>query len=793
MTKTNVQTNRLCQHCRQSGMSKKESSRFSSKVQKWIECSGEEWTVDRIKSLQSAWKQHISTGNPYEVPEGFAVRLNRKGQRIFKDALLHNLFVRDPGSDKNLKFVQAILRSYQVVSKSVPSRKQFRKTLATITTPQSESEKTHTEFYGRKVREAAFTCFKHVKPFTVTNRPLSHMSLNPNKSSPMPVEYYNVSTNETLVKMVNIKRQSVECKDIYSTLARDKDAQELWRKYPKEFSDCLVGTNVTLPVIRVGETPVDLPAGTIGYIPEPGCKLRQVANPLLPWQALLQPLKDKMEYLMTTQREIYVHDQDAGRIKAMEALQRGETVYCFDASSWTDRLPWPIQREMLVACKDMGHITEFDLAVMDKFVSKKWQVKDPINRHIFDVRYGAGQPMGAGPSFFVATNTHQCIVVSLSDLQQRGKYALVGDDSAFWNTRLANSYKECMDKIGVPINLQKSIVSAKFAEFCGKIISDRSVSLSMKVKPISNDDSLVSALAFYGAKGWKNLTPRELKWVVKALLPEDLGGLGHQSSLSTYSGYVNSLNCETIQNHRLKRQLTGLLKPENRHSKMDTLQHISDFNRSLTRGVKNMFLLRWDAEDGTDPKFRRFLGQIRNWSDDWMGLPSKSEPQSLGTNPRFAARTTKTTFSDVWDDALRAELEGNLKSARDESRDSSKLAPKEYPNFYTVNTTNLKGALSRLIYLHEVLGVNGYIKDTVKSRKESIPILCSKVESKEAAAKAKALASDMVVNQRSEKLRKRFFTTLDSIESSLNAKQEESHGKERRSGKTKNRPKGRSR
>jgi hypothetical protein len=160
-------------------------------------------------------------------------------------------------------------------------------------------------------------------------------------------------------------------------------------------------------------------------------------------------------------------------------------------------------------------------------------------------------------------------------------FVVVGDDIAIFDKEVADYYANNMRSIGVDINIQKSIISPKFSEFCGKIISENGPTRSMKVKYLLNDDNILSNLAFYGPRGLTYLTDSELAKAVKLLLPSDLGGLDLNTDFVTAKEIYDLYKTDNIWHTQSIKELDEVLDPNSRVSVSASLEHLAEFYEML--------------------------------------------------------------------------------------------------------------------------------------------------------------------------------------------------------------------
>lgn len=85
-----------------------------------------------------------------------------------------------------------------------------------------------------------------------------------------------------------------------------------------------------------------------------------------------------------------------------------------------------------------------------------------------DIKYAAGQPMGAYSSWPAMALTHH-IIVRISarrcGITSFKDYALLGDDIVIRNHEVAKTYKEILEILDMPISEQKTHISDEIYEF----------------------------------------------------------------------------------------------------------------------------------------------------------------------------------------------------------------------------------------------------------------------------------------------------------------------------------------
>jgi len=99
----------------------------------------------------------------------------------------------------------------------------------------------------------------------------------------------------------------------------------------------------------------------------------------------------------------------------------------------------------------------------------------------------------------------------------------VGDDVVICDEDLARVYMTYLEIMGVPVSMEKSLVSDTFAEFAGRIITADKVYIGHKYGVV-NDDNFVDITRQLGPSYVRNLKPFQRQLVeLMAPLPEPVG------------------------------------------------------------------------------------------------------------------------------------------------------------------------------------------------------------------------------------------------------------------------------
>jgi len=198
--------------------------------------------------------------------------------------------------------------------------------------------------------------------------------------------------------------------------------------------------------------------GKLSVVRDQAGKARIVA--ITNWwiQIALKPLHDSLFLILKNIEMDGTYDQTKPLKALLNRLPLNQTLYSFDLSAATDRLPIALQEQVL------GIIypgSRFWRAALDfAWVSKYSETP---------VKYAVGQPMGAYSSWGMLALTHHVLVQYAAILAGYSRlfkdYCVLGDDVVIANDAVAREYQKLMSILGMEINLSKSLVSKRLCEF----------------------------------------------------------------------------------------------------------------------------------------------------------------------------------------------------------------------------------------------------------------------------------------------------------------------------------------
>nr|UNG44319.1 RNA-dependent RNA polymerase [Fusarium asiaticum mitovirus 8] len=138
-----------------------------------------------------------------------------------------------------------------------------------------------------------------------------------------------------------------------------------------------------------------------------------------------------------------------------------DSYYSIDLSAATDRMPRLIQAELIRGLFNHQEKKNGDLIAEQwlEIVDRKYYTTNSLINNEIPVRYSVGQGMGLFTSWPIMAFTHHYIVNCLCGIPL-SDYSIVGDDLLIKNNKDGyHKYLEIMKKLGMEVNLDKTIVS----------------------------------------------------------------------------------------------------------------------------------------------------------------------------------------------------------------------------------------------------------------------------------------------------------------------------------------------
>jgi len=301
--------------------------------------------------------------------------------------------------------------------------------------------------------------------------------------------------------------------------------------------------------------------GRIAVIQEPGYKARFIANPARVWQQALSPLFRWTVALNTGVPGNWQFDQDGGRARAQELLRKYGYAYSLDLSGASDVMP-----RQLTFClwKRLG-LPEPWLALYADILDGLWVLPEdgrfpleetPVRGYL---SWTVGQPLGLKPTFNGFTGAHLALCLGISEraapkgVPYEDLFVMCGDDIVWFDRECALLYRDVLSRLDVPVSEEKSLESENYAEFTSRLISRDAIYAAYKWGGFG-DDSFMDLARQLGPRVMALLRPRQRR-VVQALasVPEPWGLGWNPEGLSFYDRAEWFLNlAQTLRPAKLR-------------------------------------------------------------------------------------------------------------------------------------------------------------------------------------------------------------------------------------------------
>lgn len=455
----------ICQRLHVFGVPPVWHGRFASMVDRWVHCSGVEWTVKRLKSLKVDLYRARS-GLPLLTP----CKRNQNGSFY---GVVGSLFRYAQKSERTFQSVVHTFMCYSLFKNHKLSDSQKEKFVTAVNA--------RTAKYSKEFLESFATFME------------SQNKVKLKVGDPSPILLHHGSRSKKAPLLAN-RSVSQESAGLSSLIYFATDAHYgLWHKYKSVFEP--VSRGFHLESFKASVRSCDLPhneviqGGEVHFLQEPGLKLRAIASPHLVHQVALRPLGSTLYSFMRTLPWDCTHDHEKPLSTIQSHLSSGRLIHSVDLSNATDYFPLEVQVKALEAL--IGHHPSIDLFV--EISRSEWQST------IGPIRWMQGQPLGLYPSFASFGITHGFILLYLLGKRYQNEFYVLGDDVVILDDNLYKRYIECLDILGCPFSPEKSLSSNELCEFAGKVITSKTVIPSYKWREVSNDN-FIDIVRNYGKR-----------------------------------------------------------------------------------------------------------------------------------------------------------------------------------------------------------------------------------------------------------------------------------------------------
>lgn len=492
----------LCKGIRACGLPKRETLSIVNTIERWYDSSGEQWTVDRLKSLHH-WYITVQAGQP--EPPAWCARHNDcepKGsfrvvfhinnmQKALAILSCHTVFKAVRPTEMQIsKFESATMRveTAPILLPKVPdSWQQLQLPDLVIGTPPFESITGHSIPVLRNQRRQLFNSDPYKKGYELIKAYADSWAAVPQATLDLLSDVGEIGAIPP--NMLN------------------------WRKLDEH----------GVPIRSIRKAPEAIimeSAGSIGLIQEPSLKGRWIANPNRIAQWATRPLASHWYDLLRNTKTDCTFSQESGVKWVQDQLRKGVKLAGADMTSASDLLS--LESSLRLLCyyrlgRDLNDPNHWSAPVDSKY-RRHIEYFKSLSRALWDnphvksgvTRWTQGQPLGTAPSFALLGLTNNllgqlaCRKASIPD----DSFRVIGDD-IIMDSRAFKHYALLVEQMGGEINRSKTIESDKLAEFAGRIITSDQVMLKrVKYKEVS-DNSFMALMSHLGDQAKSLLRPRQ--------------------------------------------------------------------------------------------------------------------------------------------------------------------------------------------------------------------------------------------------------------------------------------------
>jgi len=533
----------------------------------WESACGQEWTVSRLKSIKTDFLRTVA-GQPMVAP--WVARRGGTFVGPFKGLLTcmktHKNFFK-----KALR----LLNYYTIYVSSKTTEKQEKKFLDGVyADPVSIDVTRYKNIFSKSLSKLSVRPVILPKP-----KPLAMVVPSPLKREPH-ADGRSFFEGEA----------SLEC-----ALSFTRGTHIGWdfRGIFREIFDS-VEEGLVLDDHRDSDT-ADYPnsVGKIGFIQEPGFKLRAVANPSRVYQQALEPLGTHVFSILQKMPWDCTHDQLKGLESIQSKLRSGVTVHSVDLRGATDYFPLSVQILLLEQLIVPG---QKDVRLFESLSKSPWRYKDGF------IRWKKGQPLGLYPSFASFALTHGILLFALNNYKHDGEFFVLGDDVVILSDVLHQKYMSLLTELQCPVSMDKCISSNVLCEFAGRVITTHSSLSSPKWRQPS-DDSFIDFVKNIGPKAIGLLRKRQRDVIHRiCYVPDFMGGLGFNPKGLPLAERMYKYYCDFPDNgmtylmgyNRLlnsKNYYNGEKFPQYRRCSIETADPDQGLDNLVLRYIPTMF--RW--------------------------------------------------------------------------------------------------------------------------------------------------------------------------------------------------------
>lgn len=449
------------------GLSKRDTGLICKDVDRWISNSGMEWTIQRLKSLRTAYIQFLG-GNPYELPW---LSNRQQNGNLTPKGVWGKFWTRDETR------VPISLKLFHLYSR-------FTLTKVTVTQKKKFVDSVWAMPTLRFKEDLQMAVSQFAYSYSFKNKPYRRSLISSvNSLPPNHRKKFGRDFRRGLDYMTRHNRW-------FPDMTKSWDGFDRWVQRDYTRSDSAIEFDFV---------------GSLGATQERGGKLRVFAFPNLLFQVMMNPMKASLFRILRKIPEDCTYNQGRGVRWVEEKLRTGHRIWSVDLSDATNHFPFELQKLALLNIFQHpeweNHLEFFEMVSKGRY---KATVLD-----LNFVKWTKGQPLGAGPSFASFAIVHHAVLHYCKVVVGEGNndcYRILGDDIVISDPKVAAKYFQVLSDLNVPISPQKTVISEEVAEFAGVVIYKPLGGIaSTKWKTHINLGNITSEHAFFGVKAAKLL------------------------------------------------------------------------------------------------------------------------------------------------------------------------------------------------------------------------------------------------------------------------------------------------
>lgn len=558
MGKTQKQT-QLCKRLSACGIKQEHVYNIITDFQKWESCSGSQWTVSRLKDLKVSFIQLLASGSLEDHSWPSWVALNKSGfPKGSLGVIMQKAF--EENSPRTIQRAISALMVYSSVLSNNITEKQWGKF-------QQSAEKEYPPILLLKNWFSSDGC--HGDRNLSLSYDLSKWSIaNKNEPTSLGLLSGDGKTQKEEYGELVLGFQSDLVQEYFKEELEHKVTKETLFAPRPEISGPKLDMMTKIYLSSHGEslvsTKMSFPVGKIGFIQEPGLKLRSVANPHRIYQFLLDPLKEDLLSILHKLPSDCTMNQDSGVEWSQHKLGLNERLSSVDLSDATNNFPLLLQTNMLrnIYSEKVNPIID----LFTKVSQANWLVRDPIEDKVRNFKWTTGQPLGLGPSFPAFALAHHLVMwevigKKLGDpfkaredfynyiknpntykgFDYTDEYRILGDDIVM-KSKYEEIYVQTLTNLDMGVSKDKTLTSNRWAEFASRLINKDMIIIQNKWK-LTSDRNFLDLMRNLGPTAVGLLRPKQAKMAkLIAQVPDVLEtGLGFRGLGWNPKGYSMSL------------------------------------------------------------------------------------------------------------------------------------------------------------------------------------------------------------------------------------------------------------